>query len=122
MDAPDDERSLAEDVAALREAVEALEQRTVPRSEVEGELRRYVRDRVRRGHARGWGPYVVLLYGVVMTVAAFYLLSGGWAVLAMFVVWTSTLGLYALMLLVGAGVGMARLPGRVGERVSEFRR
>lgn len=121
MDAPDDERTLAEEVAALREAVEALEHRTVPRSEIEGDLRRYVRDRVRRGHARGWGPYVVLLYGVVMTVAAFYLLPGGWAVLAMVVVWLSTLGLYVLMVLVGAVAGVLDVPGRAVDAVRDRR-
>ena len=113
MATPDDEAdSLAEEVARLREAVESIEDRTVPRSAVEADLRRYVRDRLRRGHVRGWGPYLVLLYGTVMTVGAFYLLSGGWAVLAMVVVWLSTLGLYVLMVLAGALFGLAELPSR----------
>ena len=47
-----------------------------------------------------------------MTLGAFYLLSGGWAILAMLVVWLSTLGLYALMLVVGGLVGLASLPAR----------
>jgi hypothetical protein len=65
MAGPDEEQSLEAQVTALREAVEALETRleehTVPRSEVESDLKRYVRSQVRRGHARGWGPYIVLL-------------------------------------------------------------
>ncbi|MDZ7700940.1 MAG: ribonuclease BN [Halobacteriales archaeon] len=121
----DDDRSLEEQVAALREAVEALETRledhTVPRSEVESDLQRYVRSRVRRGHARGWGPYLVLLYGTAMTVGAFYLLSGGWAVLAMLVIWLSTLGLYVLMVLAGAAFGLADVPGKAVDAVRDRR-
>jgi len=98
-----------------------VEERTVHRSEVESELERYVRRRLRRGHARGWGPYLVLLYGTAMTVGAFYLLSGGWAILAMFVIWLSTLGLYALMLIVGAILGVASLPGRAADRFRDRR-
>jgi Flp pilus assembly protein TadB len=116
---PDDEPSLAEEVAELRAAVEDLESRTVPRAAVEADLRRYVRGRARRGHARGWGPYLVLLYGTVMTVGAFYLLSGGWAVLAMVVVWLSTLGLYVLLVLFGALLGAAELPSRGLDRLRD---
>jgi hypothetical protein len=47
-----------------------------------------------------------------MTIAAFYLLSGGWAILAMIIVWLSTLGLYTLMVLVGAGITALSAPGR----------
>lgn len=123
MDGPDDDRTLEEQVAALREAVEALETRleehTVPRSEVESDLKRYVRSRVRRGHARGWGPYLVLLYGTAMTVGAFYLLSGGWAILAMIVIWLSTLGLYVLMVLAGAAVGALGVPGKAIDAVRD---
>jgi Flp pilus assembly protein TadB len=121
----DDDRSLEAQVAALRESVEALESRleehTVPRSAVESDLKRYVRSQVRRGHARGWGPYLVLLYGTAMTVGAFYLLSGGWAVLAMVVVWLSTLGLYVVMVLAGAVVGAIELPRRAVDAVRERR-
>ena len=116
------------DVEALRAQLDTLqdelesfeddvEDRTVHRSEIESELRDYVRARLRRGHARGWGPYLVLLYGTAMTLGAFYLLTGGWAILAMIVVWLSTLGLYALMLIVGAVFGIASLPGRVLRKV-----
>ncbi|PSQ10465.1 hypothetical protein BRC93_09610 [Halobacteriales archaeon QS_5_70_15] len=98
-----------------------VEDRTVHREEIEGELKRYVRARARRGKARGWGPYLVLLYGTAMTLGAFYLLSGGWAILAMLVIWLSTLGLYTLMLLVGAAVGAGRLPGRLRDRFGAFR-
>ena len=116
------------DVEALRARLDTLQaelesfeddvdDRTVHRSEIESELRGYVRARLRRGHARGWGPYLVLLYGTAMTLGAFYLLTGGWAILAMVVVWLSTLGLYALMLIVGAVFGIASLPGRVLRKV-----
>ncbi|MFB6219477.1 MAG: YihY/virulence factor BrkB family protein, partial [Halobacteriaceae archaeon] len=101
----------APDIVALDREVRGLrrrlEERTVDREELEADLRGYVRARVRRGHARGWGPYLVLLYGTAMTLGAFYLLSGGWAILAMVVVWLSTLGLYALMVVVGAAANAA---------------
>ena len=93
-----------------------LEDRTVDRDEFEGELKRdvksYVRRRTRRGHATGWGPYLVLLYGTAMTLGAFYFLSSGWAILAMLVIWLSTLGLYVLMIIVGVTVKGASLPVR----------
>jgi YihY family inner membrane protein len=100
-----------------------VEDRTVHREEIEGELKQYVRARLRRGKARGWGPYLVLLYGTAMTIGAFYspFLGGGWAVLAMIVIWLSTLGLYALMLVVGAAIGAGRLPGRLADRFGAFR-
>ena len=79
-----------EEVERLRRRVEAfeesIEERTVHRDEVEGDLKRYVRRKLRRGHARGWGPYLVLLYGTLMTLGAFYFLHGVWAILAMLVV------------------------------------
>lgn len=105
-----DIREMARDLEAVRTR---LEDRTVDRDDLEGDLRRYVRQRVRRDHARGWGPYLVLLYGTAMTIAAFYFLSGGWAILAMLVVWLSTLGMYTLMLIVGWGVGAVSAPGRL---------
>jgi hypothetical protein len=98
-----------------------FEDRVVHHEEVERELKRYVRGRMRRGKARGWGPYLVLLYGTAMTLGAFYFLSSGFAVLAMIVVWLSTLGLYVLMLLVGGVVGAAGLPGRLRDRFGAFR-
>lgn len=114
-----------EDVAQLRRELDRLEDdiedRTVHRDELEADLKRYVRRRARRGKARGWGPYLVLLYGTIMTLGAFFFLNGVWAVLAMLVVWLSTLGLYVLMVIVGAAVGVAGLPGRLRESVRNFR-
>jgi YihY family inner membrane protein len=114
-----------EDLAELREELdrfeEQIEERTVHREELENDLQQYVRSRVRRGKARGWGPYLVLLYGTAMTLGAFYFLNGGWAILAMVVVWLSTLGLYALMLIVGATISAASLPGRLIETVRSLR-
>ena len=120
------ERTVSEELRELREDVSAFEEeiedRTVHREELEGELKRYVSKRVRHGHAAGWGPYLVLLYGTVMTLGAFYFLGGGWAILAMLVIWLSTLGLYTLMVLVGIGVTAAGVPGRVRDFVHDFRR
>ena len=113
-----DVRALREDVAAF---AEDIEERTIERPALKGELERYVRKRQRRGHARGWGPYLVLLYGTAMTIGAFALLEGGWAILAMVVAWLSTLGLYVLMVLVGLIGGALGLPGRLRDRVGEFR-
>jgi YihY family inner membrane protein len=109
------------EVRELRRRLAEVEERTVSREALERDLKQYVRRRSRRGKARGWGPYLVLLYGTGMTLGAFYFLSGGWAVLAMLVVWLSTLGLYALMLLVGAGVSALGIPGTLRDRLSEFR-
>jgi len=98
-----------------------IDRRTVHREELERDLRQYVRTRMRRGHARGWGPYLVLLYGTVMTLGAFYFLGGGWAVLAMLVIWLSTLGLYALMIIVGVTAAAVGLPGRIVDRLRNLR-
>ena len=54
-----------------------------------------------------------------MTLGAFFFLSGGWAVLAMVVVWLSTLGLYALMVVVGAATTAAGVPLRVRDRLRD---
>jgi hypothetical protein len=113
-----DEAELAAEVAALREE---LDEKTRNREEMEQDLERYVRQRVRRGKARGWGPYLVLLYGTAMTLGAFYFLGDLAAMVAMFVVWTSTLGLYVLMLLVGAGISIAGVPGRLRDAIEERR-
>ncbi|WP_424016790.1 YihY/virulence factor BrkB family protein [Halorientalis pallida] len=120
---PDED--IEEELAELRSKLDAFEadidDRTVHREEIERDLKRYVRRRVGRGHATGWGPYLVLLYGTAMTIGAFYFLGGGWAILAMLVIWLSTLGLYTLMVLVGIGVTMAGLPGRLRNTVESFR-
>ncbi|MFB6153951.1 MAG: YihY/virulence factor BrkB family protein [Halodesulfurarchaeum sp.] len=113
-----DVSELGREVRAIREELDA---KTVSRSDLEADLRRYVRSRLRRGKARGWGPYLVLLYGTAMTLGAFRWLEGGWAILAMIVVWLSTLGLYVLMVLFGATVQAAGLPGRLLEAVRNRR-
>ena len=95
--------------------------RTVDRPSLESELKRYVRRRTRRGHARGWGPYLVLLYGTAMTIAAFVLLSDVLAVIAMVVIFLSTLGLYTLFVLVGVSLNVVGVPGRLYDRVRERR-
>ena len=107
-------RELRSDLDAFEDDVEA---RTVKRALVEAELKRYVRWRQRRGHARGWGPYLVLLYGTAMNLGAFYFLEGLWAILAMVVLWLSTLGLYTLMVLVSFGVYLLSIPGRARDRL-----
>jgi len=106
----------------LQEFEESVEDRTVHRDDLEQDLRRYVRSRLRRGKARGWGPYLVLLYGTAMTLGAFYFLDSGlWAVLAMIVIWLSTLGLYAVFVGVGVALNAADVPGRILDRVRQFR-
>ena len=117
-----------EEIAQLREEFEAfrddVEDRTLHRDEVKSDLQRYVRRRMRRGHARGWGPYIVLLYGTIMTLGAFYYLQdqGLWAVLALLVIWLSTLGLYVVMVLVGVTFRVTGLPGRLADRVRDWRK
>jgi len=56
-----------------------------------------------------------------MTIGAFAFLSGGWAILAMVVVWLSTLGLYTLMVLFGLAGSAFGLPGRVSDRLRSWR-
>ncbi|MEF8872777.1 MAG: YihY/virulence factor BrkB family protein [Haloarculaceae archaeon] len=118
---PVDHGDLAEIRRELDRFEEEIDERTVHREELEADLQQYVRRRVRRGHARGWGPYIVLLYGTIMTVGAFYFLSGGWAILAMLVVWLSTLGLYTLMVLVGVTLNVTNLPVRAFNKLRELR-
>lgn len=101
----------------LREFREDVDDRTLHREAIEEDLRSYVRSEMRGGHARGWGPYVVLLYGTVMTLGAFYFLKGLSAIGAMLVIWLSTLGLYVLMVLVGTGFNLVELPARAIGRV-----
>jgi membrane protein len=105
----------------IDEFEERIDERTVQRDELEGDLRQYIRRRMRRGKARGWGPYIVLLYGTAMTIGAFYFLTGIWAILAMIVVWLSTLGLYTLMLMVGVGFNLLGVPGSLRHRIESFR-
>ncbi|MEF8774774.1 MAG: YihY/virulence factor BrkB family protein, partial [Halobacteriales archaeon] len=69
----------------LREFEDDVDRRTVERDALEAELKRYVRRRQRRGHAQGWGPYLVLLYGTILTLGAFYYLEGLVALGAMIV-------------------------------------
>ena len=123
-DAGDEERPQgAPDVAALREEVGRLraefdefeddvERRTVDKPAVESELKRYVRSRMRRGHARGWGPYLVLLYGTVLILGAFSFLDGLYAIAAMLILGLSTLGLYTLFIIVGIGLNVLETPGK----------
>ena len=118
VDLRDELRELRADVESFEEDIES---RTVEKPEVESELKSYVRKQMRRGHARGWGPYLVLLYGTAMTIAAFAELTGGWAIGAMLVIWLSTLGLYTLMVMLGFGISAASLPGRISDRVSNLR-
>ena len=106
----------------LEELETHVQDKTVSRSSLESELRSYVRWRVRRGHARGWGPYLVLLYGTVMTLGAFYYLDGIYAILAMIVLWLSTLGLYTLMIIVGAGIGLLRVVAKARGLLGGLRR
>jgi hypothetical protein len=121
-----DREELEAELEELRQQLRAfeddVEDRTVHRDEIEGELKQYVRSRLRRGKARGWGPYLVLLYGTAMTLGAFVYLSDGFAVFAMIVIWLSTLGLYVLFVLVGLGLNAAGVPGRLVDRVRQFRR
>lgn len=125
VDDPRDDPVTEEELEELREQLEQFEEeiedRTVHREELERDLKRYVRQRARRGHARGWGPYLVLLYGTAMTIGAFVFLGGIWAILAMIVVWLSTLGLYVLMVLFGLTIGALGIPGRVLERLRKLR-
>lgn len=113
-----DEDDLESEVRRLRRQLrtfeDEIEDRTVRRDEFESDMRRYVRKRMRRGKARGWGPYLVLLYGTAMTIAAFGLIESGlWAVMAMFVIWLSTLGLYAVFVAMGVALNFASVPGRL---------
>jgi hypothetical protein len=121
----DDPERLREQLVALEQRLDEfesdVERRTMPREEVEDELRRYVRRRLWRGHARGWGPYLVLLYGTVMTLGAFVELDGIWAIAAMLVLWLSTLGLYVFMIVVGVGIGVLALPWKFKDRLSDWR-
>jgi len=113
---------LAELRAEFDEFEDDIEDRTVDKSAVESDLKRYVRRKLRRGHARGWGPYLVLLYGTVMTLGAFYWLQNDWlAILAMLIIFLSTLGLYTLFVLVGVGFNLLGAPGKALDLVRDRR-
>ncbi len=118
----------APDIAALDRQVDRLQReldeiadRTVEKPALEAELRRYVRRRMRRGHARGWGPYLVLLYGTVMVLGAFVYLDGLVAIAAMIVLFLSTLGLYTLFVIVGLGLNAAGYPGKLIDLARDYR-
>ena len=121
-----DINDLDDRLADLRAEFESFEteidDRTVERPTLEADLKRYVRRKVRRGHARGWGPYLVLLYGTVMTLGAFYWLTNDWlAILAMVIIFLSTLGLYTLFVVVGVGLNSVDLPGKAIDFVRDWR-
>ncbi|WP_435183079.1 YhjD/YihY/BrkB family envelope integrity protein [Halobellus sp. EA9] len=122
--APDIEE-LEREIEELRADLDAFEEevdsRTVDRPEIKSEMRRYVRGRLRRGKARGWGPYLVLLYGTAATIAAFYFLSDLLAVVAMLVIYLSTLGLYLLFVIFGVGLNALGVPGRLVDWVRDRR-
>ncbi|WP_435119368.1 YihY/virulence factor BrkB family protein [Halolamina sp. C58] len=116
-----DVAELAEEVDELRSELDGFEddvqQRTVDKPQLEEDLKAYVRARMRQGKARGWGPYLILLYGVALSLGAFYWLSDWAAVAAMLVAFTSTLGLYVLFVLFGGVIGAARTAGGIAERL-----
>jgi hypothetical protein len=105
-----EEYALQREIERLRTELDAfemeVEERVVDRDDLESDLEDYVKSRVRSGKARGWGPYLVLLYGTAMTIAIALgeALTGGWALAAILVIFLSTLGLYVLMVLVGLGL------------------
>ncbi|KAB1197491.1 MULTISPECIES: YihY/virulence factor BrkB family protein [Haloferax] len=115
--------SQVEELRADLDAFEAdVTDRTVEKPELESELKRYVRRQMRRGKARGWGPYLVLLYGVVLTLGAFYYLQSDLiAVVAMLIIFLSTLGLYVLFVMFGIGLNVLGVPGRAVDAVRERR-
>ncbi|MFB6090635.1 MAG: YihY/virulence factor BrkB family protein [Halobellus sp.] len=115
------EREIEELRADLDAFEDEVESRTVDRPDVESEMRRYVRGRLRTGKARGWGPYLVLLYGTAATIAAFYFLSDLLAVVAMLIIYLSTLGLYLLFVVFGVGLNALGVPGRLVDWVRDRR-
>jgi hypothetical protein len=56
-----------------------------------------------------------------MTLGAFYYLKGGWAILAMIVIWLSTLGLYVLMVITGVAIGLVAGPRRLLDALRDWR-
>ena len=113
-------------VDALRDDLESfeddIEARTVDRPALKADLERYVRGRLRRGKARGWGPYLVLLYGTAATISAFYFLDDDLlAVVAMVIIYLSTLGLYTLFVVFGVGLNALGVPGRFVDWIRDRR-
>jgi YihY family inner membrane protein len=116
------EERIAELQADLAAFEEDVDERTVQKPELKRELKRYVRSKVRRSKARGWGPYLVLLYGVVLTLAAFFTFSDDLiAFVAMLVIFLSTLGLYVLFVMFGTALSVTGLPGKAVSAVRSRR-
>lgn len=116
------EREIEELRADLEEFEDGVDARTVKKPELESELKRYVRSRLRRGKARGWGPYLVLFYGTVTTIAAFAFLQDDLlSVAAMLIIYLSTLGLYVLFVIFGVGLNAVGFPGRLVDWVRDRR-
>ncbi|PSP74698.1 hypothetical protein BRC86_05285 [Halobacteriales archaeon QS_3_64_16] len=109
----EEEYALQREIERLRTELDAfemeVEDRVVDREDLESDLEDYVDSRVRSSKARGWGPYLVLLYGTAMTVAIAFgnSLTGWLAMVAILVAFLSTLGLYVLMVIVGLGISTA---------------
>jgi hypothetical protein len=120
-EAAPDLAELAARLEELRGSVDRLDDRTVEQPALEAELKQYVRQQTTRRRARGWGPYLVLLYGTVMVVAAFRFLQGWFAIGAMVIAFLSTLGLYTLFVLVGLGLNVLGLPRRAVDAVRRRR-
>lgn len=116
-----DVTELADDVEELRAELERFEsdvgERTVDRPQLEADLKAYVRSRMRQGKARGWGPYLILLYGTAMSLGAFRWLDGWAAVAAMLVAFTSSLGIYVIFVLFGGVIGAATTAAGVADRL-----
>lgn len=121
-----DINELEDRVEELRADLDAFEhdvdERTVKKPELEREMKQYVRAKMRRGHARGWGPYLVLLYGTVLTLGAFFTFDSGLlAIAAMLIIFLSTLGLYALFVMVGLSFNLLSVPAKAAGKVREKR-
>jgi membrane protein len=116
-----DVTELADDVEELRAELERFEddvdERTVDRPQLEADLKAYVRSRMRQGKARGWGPYLILLYGTAMSLGAFYWLSGWAAVAAMLVAFTSSIGIYVIFVLFGGIIGAVTTAAGIADRL-----
>ncbi|MFC4357029.1 YhjD/YihY/BrkB family envelope integrity protein [Halobium salinum] len=115
------EERIAELQADLAAFEENVDERTVQKPELERELKKYVRSKVRRSKARGWGPYLVLLYGVVLTLGAFSEFSGWVAFSAMLVIFLSTLGLYVLFVMFGTVLNVTGAPAKAVRAVRNRR-
>jgi YihY family inner membrane protein len=121
-----DINELEDRVEELRADLDAFEhdvdERTVKKPELEREMKRYVSAKMRRGHARGWGPYLVLLYGTVLTLGAFFTFESGLlAIAAMLIIFLSTLGLYVVFVAVGLSFNLLSVPAKAAGKVREKR-